>query len=160
MITLRKITWENFEDCLRLKLESQQQEYVASNGYSLAEAYALTNHPSYVPMPLAIYVGEEMVGFLMTIYQPMDPNDPDDDEDIFYLARLMIDQGHQGKGYAKAAVFQLIQLMKSKPWGPASAIILSLDPSNTRAEQLYRSLGFVEVGQEDEDGDRLWRLDI
>jgi diamine N-acetyltransferase len=106
MVSLEPITVDNVEECLRLTLMEPQREFIASNAYSLCEAYALTNHELYTPMPFAIYHEDRMVGFVMAIYQPQDANDPEDDEDVYYLARIMIDQAYQGRGYGKAALQQ------------------------------------------------------
>lgn len=40
MIKLESITVDNFEECLRLRVNDSQSKYIASNAYSLAEAYA------------------------------------------------------------------------------------------------------------------------
>ncbi|HHY64976.1 MAG TPA: GNAT family N-acetyltransferase, partial [Clostridiaceae bacterium] len=67
MISLRKITFENFGECISLEVREDQKNFVARNLYSLAEAYiALTN--GSVPMPFAIYNDETMVGFIMISY--------------------------------------------------------------------------------------------
>lgn len=154
MIELREISTANFEECLRLKLTEGQQNFVASNAYSLAEAYALRNTGQYTPMPFAIYHDNQMVGFIMAIYEP------DDDEKIYYLARLMIDQRFQGKGFGKAAMLKMIELMKTFPYGPAESIVLSCSRDNTAAYNLYTSLGFVDTGEFDADGDVYCRFSL
>jgi len=60
MKSLREITMENFHNCLDLKVNEDQKNFVASNMYSLAEAKA-----DGVSVPLAIYDDETMVGFVM-----------------------------------------------------------------------------------------------
>jgi diamine N-acetyltransferase len=160
VLTLRKIAPDNFEECISLTVSEQQKAYIASNAYSLSEAYALTEHPLYVPMPYAIYHEETMIGFAFLIYQPIDENDPDDDESVYYLARMMIDKRYQGRGYGKAALAKIIEAVKRFPHGEANAIVLSCNPKNEPAYSLYKSFGFVEMGIEDEDGDSLLRLEI
>lgn len=66
-------------------------------------------------MPFAIYNKETMVGFTLIVYQPIDVNDSDNDEDIYFLARLMIDQKHQGLGYGKQTLLQIIELVNLTP---------------------------------------------
>lgn len=160
MITFKKITADNFEDCLRLSVTDEQKVFVASNAYSLAEAYALTNHPLYVPLPLGIYVDDTMVGFVMVNYEPIDKNNPDDYEDIYYLARMMIDKRYQGKGYGKEALHKLIAYIKTYPLGKAKAIVLSCNINNHKAYSLYVAAGFKEMGIQDADGDNLLRLEL
>lgn len=92
MIELREITEVNFKECIRLNLNDEQWNYIASNAYSLSEAHAIQNDGVNKPMPYAIYNNEVMVGFIMAEYQPINPDDPDDEEDVYYLSRLMIDK--------------------------------------------------------------------
>jgi len=160
VIELRKITSENFEECIRLDLTEEQQKYVASNAYSLSEAYALLNDGKYIPMPYAIYNDDIMVGFIMAEYQPIDEDDPEDDENVYYLPRLMIDKRYQGNGYGKKAMLKMIEIMRTFPYGEAEAVVLSCSRENTAAYELYKSLGFVDTGEFDEAGDAYLRLEL
>ena len=160
MVELKEISADNFEECIRLSLSEEQRKCVASNAYSLSEAYALRNDGKYTPLPYAIYNDDEMVGFIMAVYQPIDEDDPEDDENVFYLSRTMIDQRYQGNGYGKQAVIKMIEILRSFPHGSAEAIVLSCNKENVIAYQLYRSLGFVDTGEYDEDGDVYCRLDL
>lgn len=160
MIELKKITSDNFEECICLSLTEEQRKYIASNAYSLSEAYALIGDGKYVPMPYAIYNRDVMVGFIMAEYQPIDKNDPEDDEDIYYLARLMIDKRYQGNGYGKEAMLKMIEIIKSFPYGKAEAVVLSCDRKNVTAYELHRTIGFVDTGEFDEDGDAYCRLEL
>ncbi len=89
-ITLREITPQNFQQCIDLKVADGQENFVAANLMSIAQAkiYPTAN-------PLAVYHKDEMVGFVMFGFDP--------DEGQYYLVRLMIDAQHQGKGFGKAA---------------------------------------------------------
>mgnify|MGYP000471455850 FL=1 len=160
MISLRKITEDNFEECISLAVTEQQREFIASNAYSLCEAYALTNHELYVPMPYAIYNDDTMVGFAMAVYQPMDPDDPDDDENVYYLSRIMIDKKYQGLEYGKAALREVVEMIKAFPCGEATAIVLASNPANLPAYQMFRAFGFREMGITNSEGDNYLRMDI
>lgn len=160
MITLREITVDNFEECLSLNVAEEQRRYVASNAYSLAEAYALSKEGPYLPLTLAIYHAEQMVGFVMAVYQPRDEQDPEDDENVFYLARMMIDQRYQGRGYGRQAMLQLLEIMRKFQSGSADAVVLSCSRENAAAFNLYRSLGFEDTGVLDPDGDVYCRLQL
>ncbi|MEC6748592.1 GNAT family N-acetyltransferase [Marinilactibacillus sp. XAAS-LB27] len=160
MIELEIITEDNFEECIGLKVLDSQIGYLASNAYSLSETYALTNHPLNIPMPFAIYNKETMVGFALVVYQPRDINDPDDDEDIYYLSRIMIDNKYQGFGYGKQALYQIIELVNSRPHGPATTLILSSSPENNPAYSLYLSAGFRKMGIKDVDEDEIIKLKL
>lgn len=159
MIELKKITEDNFEECIGLKLIEEQWTYIASNAYSLSEAYAIQNDGKYIPMPFAIYNNDDMVGFIMAVYQPIE-EDEEDDENIFYLSRMMIDKKYQGNGYGKKAMIKMIDIMKSFQEGIAESVILSCSKENTVAYELYKSLGFIDIGEVDDTGDSYFRLSL
>ncbi|MBO0992804.1 GNAT family N-acetyltransferase [Bacillus sp. SD088] len=159
MIELRKITDENFEECIELDFTQEQWQHLANNAYSLSEAFALQNDGVITPMPYVIYNNDVMVGFTMAIYEPIDENDPDEDENHFYISRLMIDQRYQGNGYGKRALAKFIDVLKSLSYG-ADSIMLSCAKKNTIAYRLYESLEFVDTGELDEDGDCYMRLSL
>ena len=160
MVTLREISVDNFEECLSLSVAEDQKKHIASNAYSLAEAYALSREGLDVPLPYAIYAHGQMVGFVLTIFQPPDEQDPEDDETVFYLARMMIDRRYQGRGYGRQAMLQLLEIMKAFQDGRAEAVVLSCSPDNIAARKFYTSLGFVDSGELDGDGDIYYRLEL
>jgi diamine N-acetyltransferase len=57
MVELKTINENNFDACIDLRLTDEQSDYIASNLFSLAEAFAVTNSGISVPMPYAIYLG-------------------------------------------------------------------------------------------------------
>lgn len=131
-VTLQPVTRENWEACIRLKPLEAQRGFVAPNVYSLAQSKF---QPEMVPM--AIYAGETMVGFTMYGLDPDDHN--------YWIYRLMTDQAHQRKGYARAAMQQLIARLKEQP--DCREIVLSYEPANQVAREFYRTLGFVATGE-------------
>jgi len=64
MVELRKITEDNYSECLGLKVSKEQERYVASNVYSLAQAWVVEASAH----PFAIYAEDTMVGFVMVAY--------------------------------------------------------------------------------------------
>jgi diamine N-acetyltransferase len=135
MIELRKITMENFRECINLSVAEHQKGFVASNMYSLAEAKA-----DGVSNPLAIYTGEEMVGFIMYCFDPK--------AGTGYIDRLMVAADHQGRGYGRAAMVEVIDRLQHTPG--CCRIRTSFEPTNIVAESLYESLGFRKTGEIDE----------
>jgi len=161
MIELRDITWDNFYKVIGLKLKEGQENFVASNEYSIAQAYVSRANDEYASMPFAIYKDTEVVGFAMMDYEE---NDDDDfiyreygDTLVYTFFRFMIDAKHQGKGYGREAMVKILDFLKTYPQGPATAIVLSYEPDNHVAKKLYESLGFVETGHL-EDGEMVARL--
>ena len=91
MITLREIDWDNWGDVMKLSVTEEQKNYIASNTYSLAQAYVSQMCDDYHDTPLAIYNGETLVGFAMYGYEPADEAEFGDD-DCYFICRFMIDK--------------------------------------------------------------------
>lgn len=154
MIELRKITFDNFDECIKLEPKEEQKSFVASNLRSLAEAYvALTNNEG-IPMPYSIYDNDSMIGFIMLVYEEADENS---DKDVYWVCRLMIDKRYQGKGYGKETMSKALKLIRTFPHGKATVVALSYEPENVVAKTLYESFGFVETG-EIEEGELVAKL--
>ena len=143
-VTLKPITKDSWRACVQLRLAPDQEPFVASNAYSLAQS-------KYEPncVPLGIYDGETMVGFAMYAR--------DAEEDTYWIYRLMIDCDQQAKGYGREALRQVIRLLERMP--DATPISLSYLPDNAVAERLYLSEGFAPTGEESH-GERIARRTI
>lgn len=139
-VNLRKIDGDNWLACARLKVAPEQEQFVAPNVYSLAEAAYSKDPVTYYP--LAVYDGENdsLVGFVMYVYDPADQ--------VYFIFRVMIDQRYQAKGYGRAAMVALLDLLKSSP--NCTEIKISYLPDNLAAEKLYESLGFRKTGEIEE----------
>jgi len=169
MIDLRKITWDNYEDVIALKVDDEQKGFVCSNEFTLAQCYVgqinNENEPSGPEGTFAIYNDDILVGFNMSLYET-DDSEEDDDDDLFTdkswynIIRLMVDEKHQGKGYGKAAIAKLIEYFKTSPNGKATAIISSYKPDNIAMQKIFASFGFEELGFDDEDSENIVRLPI
>lgn len=131
-LIFKEITKENWEECIELKVSKEQENFVASNTYSLLEASF-----SDSLYPLAIYNAETMVGFLMY--------EKDDVAKDMGMCRLMIDTKYQNKGYGKAAIIKLLDFIREK-YG-STRFYTSFEPENIVAEKLYESIGFIKTGK-------------
>lgn len=138
MISLRKITFDNFIECIKLEPKEEQKEYVASNLFSLAEAYIALSNGYSIPMPYAIYDDEA-------------DEDDEDDETVYKIWRLMIDKKYQGRGYGRKAMEKALEIIRTFPYGKAELVVLSYKPENKIAKKLYESLGFKETGEMNDD---------
>ena len=165
MIELKEITYENFVDVLKLRVEKDQEDFVASNSYSLAEAYCSLKESPIPDTPLAIVHEEEVVGFLMYEYCGIQRDDGEDDDEYlqetpyYHLFRYMVDKKHQGKGYGRLAMERLIEHIKTKPQGEADGFFICYCPENGVAKKFYESFGFVDTGQVIDD-ENIMRLAI
>ncbi|MEA4870444.1 MAG: GNAT family N-acetyltransferase [Christensenella sp.] len=134
MLCLVEIDRYNYLPVLDLRVSPEQETFVASNQYSLAQAYA---QPECVP--LALYAENRPVGFAMYAL--------DEDDHQYWIYRLMIDQRHQGKGYGRAAMTLLIDRIRGLSDEEHASILISFEPENQTARQLYESLGFLPDGR-------------
>jgi diamine N-acetyltransferase len=137
MVQFVTVNKDNWQECVKLPTSEEHARFVAPNVYSIAEAqfYPLT------VKACCIYAGEEMVGFAM--YGP-----EDDDETLFWIDRLMIAEGHRGKGYARAAMRLILDEARARGF---SRVGLSTSPGNVKAIRLYESLGFRATGEVDDN---------
>lgn len=97
---------------------------------------------------MAIYYNDCLVGFLVFGI------DPEDGE--YWLIALLIDEKYQRRGYARAAVKELLQHLEEKH--QCHKLMLGYRPENYAAESLYASLGFEEIDRSDTEVIR--RLEI
>jgi len=159
MVELRKIsiTDDSMKECIELKVTPEQRNFVASNATSLGQAYDLNERGGHA-MPYAIYADGVMVGFVMYEFMLYEIEDTYG-EDCYYFWRFMIDKNHQGKGYGKQALIQILDEIKQMPCGKADYCYTSYEPKNIVAKKLYESFGFEETGQEVE-GELVARLKL
>ena len=139
MINLKVINEDNFLDAFQLKLADGQEKYVSNPIRSLAQAYVYRKQCQ----PFGIYDGDEMVGYVMVIY--------DYDIPEYDIWHMMIDKAYQGRGYGKAAMQRVLSYIASKPFGNSNHVSLTCAPDNKAAYGLYKRLGFNESGRSDED---------
>ncbi|MBE6016445.1 MAG: GNAT family N-acetyltransferase [Lachnospiraceae bacterium] len=139
MIKLKEITEENFIDAFNLKLGEGQEKNVSHPIRSLAQAYVYREQCQ----PFGIYHEDEMVGYVMVIY--------DYDIPEYDIWHMMIDVSQQGKGYGKTALKLVMDYIKTKPFGGSDKVALTCNRNNAAALKLYREMGFAETGAEDED---------
>ena len=142
-ISLREITRENAGKIIKLKVSEAQEQFVASNVISLAQAYFERDHAWF----RGIYADETPVGFMMLYDDPREP--------VYYLWRFMIDARYQGMGYGRKAINLLIEHVKTRP--AATELKVSYVPEEGGPGPFYAKHGFVETGEVD-DGENVMKL--
>ena len=138
-VSLRPVTRENFDDVVDLKLLDHQQDFLASNAYSIAEASlnpALRTH--------AIYGDERVIGFVL--YSR--PEETDAQPGSFGIWRLMIGAEFQGRGYGRQALELVLREICADE--TARAIHICYLPDNEAARRFSASRGVRELGIEPE----------
>ncbi|MEL6158718.1 MAG: GNAT family N-acetyltransferase [Cyanobacteria bacterium J06627_32] len=133
-VHLRRVTKDNLEACLELRVSDDQQPCVATPEQSLAEAYVDPNL-----FPLAIYdvaaCGYEqpdvpVIGFAM--YEVV--------AGVGFIMRLLIDEKYQRQGYGRATVTEIVRRLRLHPG--VEVIATSHVKENQAAAKLYGSMGF------------------
>ncbi|WP_340014093.1 GNAT family N-acetyltransferase [Paenibacillus sp. FSL K6-1318] len=138
-VTLQPITKENELDCINLKPREDQLDLVASNADSLMHATK-----EITSKPYGILAEEQMVGFILfdnEIYN----------DGYYWILRFMIDEKHQGKGYGKLAIREVIRMLQER--SDCQQIRVSHVPHNIAANALYKRCGFQETGEFEDNGD-------
>ena len=143
MVQLKEITKQNFWDCVSLEVADSQKEFVTTNAVSLAQS-------KYQPecIPLAVFDDDTMVGFAMYCV--------DEDDNEYWIYRMMVDKNHQGKGYGKAAMALLLERIQADK--TRSKVFLGVHRESEAAVRLYQSVGFAFTG-EVFSGESIMRLD-
>ncbi|WP_462406558.1 GNAT family N-acetyltransferase [Gracilibacillus sp. Marseille-QA3620] len=131
-VKIVEVNAENWYECCKLEVSTEQKEYIESNAISIAQSKF-----EHTLKPYAIYAGEKVVGFLMY-------NSVQEELDGYWIYRIMVDKEYQGKGIGKAATKLMISEMAKLP--NARKIIVGYHPDNTEAHNLYSSLGFIDKG--------------
>ena len=145
VVTLREITKETLRPFLKMKVAEAQQNMVANNAVSIAQA-----HFEEKAWFRGIYAGETPVGFIMLF--------DDADEPVYFLWRLMVAEEYQGLGYGRKAIAHLIDYVKTRPNATELKVSHVKDvPGNPGP--FYQKLGFEYTGEE-EDGELVMRLKL
>ena len=150
LLSLREITAETVRQITKLSVSAEQQQFVASNAVSLAEA--LFNEEAWYR---AIYVGESPAGFVMLYDESLRASPPS--EPKIGLWRFMIDATFQRQGIGAAALGQVIAHVQRK--GLFSSLATSYVPGPGCPEQFYLSAGFRHTGKVD-DGEVVLELPL
>jgi diamine N-acetyltransferase len=144
-VTLASISSDNVQLVFDLEVGPGQEQFVAPNPWSLAQALAQQS----VAWPRAILRDGDVVGFLML---EIDPDEKDGRP--FWLWRLMIGAGLQRQGIGTAALALAVDEVRSRG---GSELYTSWVEGDGSPEPFYRTLGFTPTGEID-DGEVVARL--
>lgn len=130
-----RVNADNFEECIQLRPKPEQEKFIASNVFSIAQCFV---HSECHPM--CIYAGHLMVGFVMYGWERKD--------DTMWVSRMMIDARFQRRGYGRQVVERLLEKIREDHG--VDEVYLSLVPENEVAAALYEGAGFLRTGEMDE----------
>ncbi len=132
-IAVRPVSSDNWRDVSTLEVTQAQRDFVAEPNFYLALCcYDTWN-------PLAIFLGETVIGFMMWGLE----------EGSCWLGGILIDRRYQGRGYGRRAVQEAVEVLAAQTG--VSDFALSYQPTNALARHLYTSEGFVETGEREDD---------
>jgi diamine N-acetyltransferase len=139
-VTLREITDENRDAVSALHVRPDQEQFVGGVAESIKEAAAT---PEGSPWYRAIYAGDEPVGFVMLSWNVtpapgiLGP---------WFLWRLLIDQRYQRRGYGRATLTAVVDLIRA---AGATELLTSYQPGEGEPWPFYERFGFVPTGEID-----------
>jgi len=133
-VTLREITAETVRTICNLKVSEYQNNFVAPNAVSIAQAYF--HEDAWFR---AICADDTPVGFLMLDKNTKKPE--------YFLWRLLIDERYQRMGFGYKAMKLLIEYVKTLPG--ATEFLTSCVPGEGSPEPFYSKLGFTRTGKMD-----------
>ena len=137
-VTLREITAETVRAVINLSVAGSQKGFVAPNAISLAQAL-------FAPEAWyrAIYLGEELAGFVMLQDESLLSPPPHQPEVSVW--RFMIDAKFQSRGIGRAALLRVIEHVRKK--NVFAKLELSFVPGAGCPELFYLGLGFRHTGR-------------
>jgi len=140
MPEIRPVTRDNWHALIKLHVREDQQHFVASNLYSIAEAQFGFDYEGHWDLhPFGIYDENEPVGFLMYGFNFEHPRCQ------AFILRLMVDEKHQKKGYGHFGMEKMLEAFRTDE--RIKQVGISYEPYNEVACKLYAGFGFVETGE-------------
>ena len=163
MIELKKITFldDNMKECIDLDITPERKDHAYSNAIILALDYDF-NSDGKIMECRAIYANGKMVGLISYNYYV---GDPVFKETCYRIRPFMVDKNHTGKGYEAAALEKLLEEIRTKPNGEATAIFATYDPEEGDMAKVYQSAQFVITdmnweAEASDDNDIIARLSL
>ena len=143
MIELRTISEDNYQQCLGLKASVENESFVDSVAYSLAEAWVFYRDTR----PFALYENDKMIGFVSMYIG----------EENHQIINFLIDDTFQKKGLGTEAAKVCISYLQ-KEHG-AKRISVPVEQENMSAQKFWGKLGF-RFSDNVEDGYVFMRLHL
>ena len=149
-VGLREVTQDTVRTICDLKVSKEQEQFVASNSISIAEA-----HFSNEAWFRAVYADETPVGFVMLARVPREERAR---LGTHFLWRFMIDERYQGRGYGRKALESVMQHLKKE--SNANALHTSCREGKGSPKGFYKKMGFKETGEKLDNGERIMKLKL
>jgi diamine N-acetyltransferase len=151
-VTLREIDDGNRDSVLALRVAPEQSRFVGSVAGALEDA---EEYPEGNAWYRAIYSGEEPVGFVMLSWDVTPV--PGVIIGPWFLWKLLIDERHQRRGYGRAALRQVVEIVRN---AGATELLTSYTIGEGEPWPFYERFGFVPTGERDAAGEVILSLDL
>lgn len=138
LVELKKITPDNIEEVLKLKVAKGQEDFVPTTAHALAKAWVYYN----TAFPFAIYADDTLVGFIMMGYYELKRQ--------YTVWYFLIDERYQHQGYGRAALKLGVQFLIDHFC--VKEVYIGVRFGNAVAQKLYTSFGFSETGDTTDTG--------
>lgn len=150
---IEKVNADNFIGLYDLEVSEEQKQFVASNRFSMAEAYVRLSNGQFVQC-FGIIDGDTPVGFAMIGHDVEEEGSPESVCKCYLLWRFMIGKQYQGRGYGRDALHLLLDWVLTFPDGPSERFSTTYEPENEAAKHLYTSFGFIQTGEKDSNDEK------
>ena len=147
-VGLREVTRDTVRTICDLKVSKEQEQFVAPNSISIAEA-----HFSNEAWFRAVYADETPVGFVMLARVPREERAR---LGTHFLWRFMIDERYQGRRYGRKALESVMQHLKKE----SNALHTSCREGKGSPKGFYKKMGFKETGEKLDNGERIMKLKL
>jgi len=137
-INFKEIDISNYGECVELNVKEEQENFISPNYLSLLGVH----YEDVEAHPMAIYQGENMIGFIKYVFYPADE---DYSLDSWWIERFMIDKAYQNKGYGKESLKRFLDFFRKK-YGNIE-VRIGTAPENSAAISLYEKVGFEQTGE-------------
>ncbi|MEX2542242.1 MAG: GNAT family N-acetyltransferase [Trueperaceae bacterium] len=136
-LSLQPVNSENWRDIAKLTVTEAQRDFITTSTYYLA----LCCYDPTGWQPLALNLGDRVIGFLMWAVDP--------DDGSCWLGGVLVDRAFQGRGHGRNMVRMVLSKLADEHGFQQFA--LSYEPTNLTAKRLYADIGFTETGERAED---------
>ncbi|RKF18040.1 GNAT family N-acetyltransferase [Alginatibacterium sediminis] len=138
MVVIEKYTALRVNDVAKLSVMPEQQQFTAAN---VPQRIAELNSQQH---PHVIIADSQVVGFFI-LDLGFSTNNDFSPERALGIRSLLIDQGHQGKGFAQQALLQLPSYAQ-QAYSSFESLYLTVNCRNKPAYNCYVKCGFVDHG--------------
>jgi len=140
-VHLKPVDRDNWRAMVRITTRPGQEHFVSTPAWSIAGCYVRKYGDQYEYSPMVISDGDIIVGYVTLVCDPASFDD-------YWIDDIVIDGIYQGRGYGRAAMKAVLELMQQR-YSKCRVIRLTCFRGNDTAAALYKSLGFEPTGETD-----------